>query len=247
MNDYILFYVYNMTTVLQPDEFNQVITGDIYLNTNTVEIDGDGNIVSDTLTASTRLTRTGIGILNTLLNGVDFTGILFNSAGFAYQSLTSLATVTWENLSTKIQAIQAITQATNATTLNINNAVRIQNGETEPTAPLQYIQLIADTDGYNKLSLSGDIGTANQVLASGGASGSLAWITGGGGGIGTLAEVLNEGAIANQAINMDGNNLQNIGELQFSNDPTPNKNIYSAGLIPLTMNGTTYYIQVFSD
>ena len=57
-----------MTTILNEQEFNQVITGDIFLNTNTVEIDGDGNIVSDTLTASTRLTRQGIGILNNLLN-----------------------------------------------------------------------------------------------------------------------------------------------------------------------------------
>lgn len=206
-----------MTTVLEPQEFNQVITGDIFLNTNTVEIDEDGNIVSDTLTASTRLTRTGIGILNNLLNGVDFTGILFNSAGFAYQSLTSLASITWENLSTKIQAISALTQATNATTLNVNNAVRIQNGETEPTAPLQYIQFLADpTDGHNKLSLSGSLGTANQVLASGGADGSLAWVTqtGGTSQFGTLAEVLNEGAIADRDINMDNNDLINVRTIE---------------------------------
>jgi hypothetical protein len=206
-----------MTTVLQPDEFNQVITGDIFLNTNTVEIDVDGNIVSDTLTASTRLTRTGIGILNTLLNNVDFTGVLFNATGFAYQSLTSLATVTWENLSTKIQAISALSQATNATTLNINNAVRIQNGETEPTAPLQYIQFLADpSDGHNKLSLSGSIGTANQVLASGGANGSLAWVTqtGGTSDFGTLAEVLNEGAIADRDIDMDNNDLLNVRTIE---------------------------------
>jgi hypothetical protein len=202
-----------MTTVLQPDEFNQVITGDIYLNTNTVEIDVDGNIVSDTLTASTRLTRTGIGILNTLLNGVDFTGILFNSAGFAYQSLTSLATITWENLSTKIQAISALSQATNAKTLNINNAVRIQNGETEPSAPLQYIQFLADSaDGHNKLSLSGSIGLANQVLASGGANGSLAWVTQSGGvaTYGTLAQTLSEGNVANRDIDLDNNDLLNV-------------------------------------
>jgi hypothetical protein len=206
-----------MTTVLQPDEFNQVITGDIYLNTNTVEIDVDGNIVSDTLTASTQLTRSGIGILNTLLNNVDFTGIVFNATGFAYQSLTSLATVTWENLSTKIQAISALTQATNATTLNVNNAVRIQNGETEPTAPLQYIQLLADaSDGHNKLSLSGSIGTANQVLASGGANGSLAWVTQSGGvaTFGTLAQTLNEGAIADRDIDMDNNDLLNVRTIE---------------------------------
>jgi hypothetical protein len=206
-----------MTTVLEPQEFNQIITGDIFLNTNTVEIDGDGNIVSDTLTASTRLTRQGIGILNTLLNNVDFTGVLFNATGFAYQSLTSLAQITWDNLSTKIQAISAISQATNAKTLNINNAVRVQNGETEPTAPLQYIQFLADSaDGHNKLSLSGSIGTANQVLASGGANGSLAWVTQSGGvaTFGTLAQTLNEGAIADRDINMDNNDLLNVRTIE---------------------------------
>jgi hypothetical protein len=124
-----------------------------------------------------------------------------------------LATITWANLSTKIQAISALTQATNATTLNVNNAVRIQNGETEPTAPLQYIQFLADpTDGHNKLSLSGSIGNANQVLASGGANGSLAWVTQSGGvaTYGTLAQTLNEGAIADRDIDMDNNDLLNV-------------------------------------
>jgi hypothetical protein len=201
------------TTILNDQEFNQVITGDIFLNTNTVEIDEDGNIVSDTLTASTRLTRSGIGILNNLLNGIDFTGILFNSTGFAYQSLTSLATITWANLSTKIQAISALSQASNATTLNVNNAIRIQNGETEPSPLLQYIELFADpADGHNKLSLSGSIGQPNQVLASGGPNGSLAWVNHGGGqqNVGTLAEVLNEGAIADRDIDMDNNDLLNV-------------------------------------
>jgi hypothetical protein len=213
MNDYILIYTEYMTTVLEPQEFNQVITGDIFLNTNTVEIDESGNIVSDTLTASTRLTRSGIGILNNLLNGVDFTGILFNSTGFAYQSLTSLASITWENLSTKIQAIAALSQASNATTLNINNAITIQNGETSPSPPLQYIKFFADpADGHNKLSLSGDIGQPNHVLASGGANGSLAWVSGGGGGGNnpTLAQVLNEGAVADRDIDMDNNDLLNV-------------------------------------
>ena len=38
--------------------------------------------------------------------------------------------VSWANLATKVQAIGAVTQATDSTTLNVNNSVRIQNGET---------------------------------------------------------------------------------------------------------------------
>jgi hypothetical protein len=123
-------------------------------------------------------------------------------------------TTTWANLQTKVAAIQSLSQATNATTLNVNNTLIVQNGETEPSPLLQYIKLIADpTDGHNKLSLSGSIGLANQVLASGGPDGSLAWVTqsgGGGGDIGTLAQVLNEGAIADRDIDLDNNDLLNV-------------------------------------
>jgi hypothetical protein len=137
-------------------------------------------------------------------NGFSFT---IGAEGLTYNETTT----TWANLQTKILAIQSLSQASNATTLNVNNAVRIQNGETEPSPLLQYIQLIADTDGHNKLSLSGSVGEPNQILASGGANGSLAWITGGGGGgFGTLAEVLNEGAIADRDIDLDNNDLLNV-------------------------------------
>lgn len=137
--------------------------------------------------------------------GFSFT---IGAEGLSYNGTTT----TWANLQTKIQAIQALSQASNSKTLNVNNAIRIQNGETEPSPLLQYIQLIADTDGHNKLSLSGSIGQPNQVLASGGENGSLAWVNhgGGGGNDPTLAEVLNEGAIADRDIDMDNNDLLNV-------------------------------------
>ena len=137
--------------------------------------------------------------------GFSFT---LGAEGLEYNGTTT----TWANLQTKILAIQALSQASNATTLNVNNAVRIQNGETEPSPLLQYIQLIADTDGHNKLSLSGSVGTSNQVLASGGLNGSLAWVTQSGGvaTYGTLAQTLNEGAIADRDIDLDNNDLLNV-------------------------------------
>lgn len=138
-------------------------------------------------------------------NGFSFT---IGAEGLEYNGTTT----TWANLQTKIEAIQALSQASNSKTLNVNNAIRIQNGETEPSPLLQYIQLIADTDGHNKLSLSGSLGDANQVLASGGANGSLAWVTQSGGvsDYGTLAQVLNEGNLADRDIDLDNNDLLNV-------------------------------------
>jgi hypothetical protein len=142
-------------------------------------------------------------------NGFSFT---IGAEGLEYNGTTT----TWANLQTKIEAIQALSQASNTKTLNVNNAIRIQNGETEPSPLLQYIQLIADTDGHNKLSLSGSLGDANQVLASGGANGSLAWVTqtGGTSQFGTLAEVLNEGAVADRDIDMDNNDIINVKTIE---------------------------------
>jgi len=152
------------TTVVQADEFSQVISGDIFLNRNTTTYDVDGNVVSEGLASTTRLTRDGIGILNNNLDPVQLTGIAFNSDGFAYQDLTSLRATSWDNIATKIAAIQAISQASNATTLNVNNSVQVQYGETI-TNPTQKILIPSDADG-NKLTLDGVAPPANQLLGT---------------------------------------------------------------------------------
>jgi hypothetical protein len=70
---------------------------------------------------------------------------------------------------------------------------------------------------------------------------------GDGGSVGSLAEVLNVSPIANQAIDMDRNNLQNIGELQFSADPVFTPLLSQTGMsLKIQMNGQDYYLQVFS-
>ena len=159
--------------------------------------------------------------------------------------MTELKQITWETLSVKIAAIQALSQASNPTTLNVNNTLQVQFGETVDP-PTQFVTLSSDAVG-NRLGLNGDYGSVGQVLLSGGATGSLAWGAGGSGSVGSLAEVLDVGAVANQAIDMDGNDLQNVGQLQFLADPETLPILSSTGTsLKIKMNGVDYYVQLFT-
>jgi len=217
------------------------------------------------------------------------TGIGFNAVGFAYNNGSTTNTISWDNLQTKVAAIQPISQAPDATTLAINSAISIQNGETTDP-PLTSI-LLSATAGINTLSLNGDAGTAGLVLTSGGPSGDLYWGTNTvPGSVGTLAEVLTTGNIASKEIDMAGfdisgvnqvlssggvvvENLNGIGALYDNNlnlqatggtlleiqadasanlvinGPTLNPDFltFSNQSMPITINGTTYYIQLFNS
>lgn len=86
---------------------------------------------------------------------------------------------TWGNIQTKIAAIQAVSSATNSTTLNLNNALTIQNGETS-LPPTTSMTLGAGSGNLTMLLNDGgtsSYGTAGQVLTSGGSAGSLTWTT----------------------------------------------------------------------
>ena len=121
----------------------------------------------------------------------------------------------------------------------------MQFGETVDP-PTQFVTLSSDAVG-NRLGLNGDYGSVGQVLLSGGASGSLAWGSGGSGSVGSLAEVLDVGAVANQTIDMDGNDLQNVGELQFLADPETLPILSSTGTsLKIKMNNVDYYVQLFT-
>jgi len=86
------------------------------------------------------LSSVGINLNTNLLSNP--TGIAFNASGFAYNSGVNISTISWSNLITKIQAIAPLSSAPNATTLAVNNAVSIQNGETS-ASPSQIIEIIA--------------------------------------------------------------------------------------------------------
>jgi len=60
------------------------------------------------------------------------------------------------------------------------------------------------------IQLSNGLGNAGEILTSDGAGGTY-WGTGGGGSVGTLADVLTNGNIANTDIDMSGNSLNNVG------------------------------------
>ena len=196
------------------------------------------------------LNLSSVGInLNTNLLSVP-TGIAFNASGFAYNSGANISTISWTNLITKIQAIAPLSSAPNATTLAVNNAISIQNGETVDN-PTQVIELIADNSG-NRLLLDGDAGSPNNVLVSGGADGSLFWGTGGGALVGNLAEVMNNGNTASKDILMSNHNISNANNIDaksISLTTTLNTaNLTSAvSSIPITINGTVYYLQLFQN
>jgi hypothetical protein len=109
----------------------------------------------------------------------------------------------------KIAAIQALSSASNNTTLNINKTLQIQNGETT-APPTSFISL--DTSGnLMRMNLCADgttnnYGSATQVLTSGGAGGSLSWANAGAGGSQNLNQVLTQGNTTTQTAI-----FQNIG------------------------------------
>ena len=216
--------------------------------------------------SSSNQTTIGANNLAILTNvGTTDNGIIFGANGLVYNGMTGPLGITWSNLATKIEAIASLTQATNATTLNINNTISIQNGETE-SVPTQTIVISADASG-NRLALDGDYGTSGQILTSGGDAGSLSWTTGGGGSVGTLAQVLENGADAAFT------NITAVGSigLQVENDPLADPitigagasgnlillstNIiddtlatkqFSGNYLKVSINGVDYSIQLFT-
>jgi hypothetical protein len=236
---------------------------------------------------SVTLSEDGIAVL-----GGEFTtpfGIAFNNLGFEYNNGAETNTISWQNLQTKVAAIAPISQAPDANTLAVNNAISIQNGETiDPPATSM---VLSASMGINTLSLDGDKGTAGLVLTSGGPSGTMYWGTNTvPGSVGTLADVLTTGNVANKEIDMAGfdisgvsqvlssggvvvENLNGIGALYDNalllqetdgvsleikadasanlviNGPTLNPDFltFSNQSMPITINGTTYYIQLFNS
>lgn len=132
----------------------------------------------------------------TTITGVTLQGITLGANGFSYNDGVNTTTGLW----TKVQAVGALSSASNATTLNVNNTIQIQNGET--TAPPS--SFIALETGSNQLQMNlcqngttPSYGSVGNVLTSGGPSGSMYWGSGGGGSVGTLQDVLNNGSTSN--------------------------------------------------
>jgi hypothetical protein len=78
---------------------------------------------------------------------------------------------------TKVQGTDAISMATNSTTLNVNKTLQIQNGDT--TAPTSFISLDTSLD-LLRLNLcqngtTANYGSSGNVLTSGGVNGTLTW------------------------------------------------------------------------
>ena len=178
--------------------------------------------------------------------GVGDLGIIFGANGLIYNGTTGPLGITWSNLATKIEAIQSLTQATNETTLNVNNSISIQNGETT-SLPTQTIVISADASG-NRIALNGDYGTAGLVLSSGGNAGDLYWGSGGApGSVGTLAEVLTNDNVANRDIDMADHSLLNINSLSISTPPVATPDLdFTRTSLPIVIDGITYFIGLYT-
>lgn len=152
-------------------------------------------------------------------------GIAFNGQGFAYNDGAVVSSTTWSGLQTKIEAIQALAPASDATTLNVNDAICIQNGET----PVGTNNIIISTSaGDNQLLLNDSAGTLGYVLTSGGADGSMTWEPASGGG--DLQATLNLG---NSATNVDGN----VGSIQLTS--ATGTNVINSTTMVITNEGIT--------
>jgi hypothetical protein len=209
------------------------------------------------------LTLDASGIALSVIKSAIQQGIALNGEGFAWDNGTSLATITWQTLADRIQYANAITQPTNSTTLNVNNTVRIQNGETT-TSPTPYLDIIAGAT--TSISLVGNKGTAGQVLTSGGPSGSLSWGSGGGGSVGTLQDVVTNSPdlqgtppTTNQVIQYNGTNpvwvslppvvVDNLQNVLISGNITDQQMIFRTDplISQLTLNNLTNLLANYNN
>jgi hypothetical protein len=77
-------------------------------------------------------------------------------------------------ISDLLTQVEAVAPAVDSTTLNVNNTIQIQNGES-PT--LTNSVIVSTFGGTNRILLDNVVGGAGDVLTSGGALGTLSWTT----------------------------------------------------------------------
>jgi len=86
-----------------------------------------------------------------------------NTLGVLVQSgIDAPQSITWSNLANKVEAVGALSTASNATTLNVNNTIQIQNGETIGP-PTSSIVISCDGD-YPNITINDGIVALGQVL-----------------------------------------------------------------------------------
>jgi hypothetical protein len=192
-------------TIFNPENFTSTILG---VSSGSIGSPGSLNFPyaqgAETFTngTDTLVLDNGLATFSTIQSFVQ-SGVGLNAIGFAYNNGATTDTITWSNLVTKVQAIGAITATSTpvsppaqSTTLNVNDTIQIQNGETA-TLPHTFISLSADSNNLRmnlcQNGTTNQYGTAGQVLTSGGSAGSMSWGSGGGGSVGTLNDVLING------------------------------------------------------
>ena len=122
-------------------------------------INDQGNLVEN-LEQQVAINSQGISVTNS--SGDNIVGIGFTPTTFTYSIEGNTATVPWGTFATKLQNINAVTQASNTTTLNINNALTVQDGETIDN-PTTFLTLTTENH-IPQINISGDIGADGFIL-----------------------------------------------------------------------------------
>ena len=147
---------------------------------------------------------------------MDFEDI--NNAGTV--SCLALLNVVGEDL--VINSDSGLSSATAGTMMLLSQGNAVYGSNVGTTAVSANGLIIFDSNtGFNFSSysglapilLNGDAGLANQSLMSGGAGLANFWGTGGGGSVGTLAEVLTNGAVANMDIDLNDYVITNCASI----------------------------------
>ena len=163
--------------------------------------------------------------------------IKINASGITYNTVIT----SWTNITNDSVFIKSLTQPSNVSTLNINNTLQIQNGETS-ISPTQNI-IISSNNSGNRIAIDGDYGLSNQILTSGGINDDVYWGTGG-----SLGDILTNGNIANMSINMNNYGINNISSLTFVTTPIPVSELTLTRLaFPITIDGELYYLPLYRN
>ena len=209
---------------------------DRFLNTTHSFIDSettvneDGNVIENIL-QTVSINSDGIAVINS--TGETFLGVAFTPTNFSYTINGNSATVPWGTFASRLGQIEAISQESNSTTININNTLQVQDGETidNPTTSIA----LSSAGGLNQILLNRDPGQYGQIMVSTGAEGSVVWNTPNingvlaGGNTAYDKSMTMQTSTTNSKLFLDPNNVNLSGDYTGS-DPYFNTNINSDNL-----------------
>lgn len=161
---------------------------------------------------------------------IDATGITYNTI-----------TTPWNNITNGPDLIKSLSETSNSSTLNVNNTIKIQNGDTNDS-PSQNIIISSDASG-NRIAIDGNYGAANELLKSGGTNDNIYWSP-----AENLSSILTNGNTANKNIDMNSFSIENISSVSINTTPIRVTPLTLTGLaFPITIDGIKYYLPLYTN